>query len=337
MPSRTGTTYKDAGVDLEAGERALALMRKAVRRTYGPEVLAGIGAFGGLFDARRLTEMEQPVLVASTDGVGTKTKVAAELGAFSDLGEDIVHHCLNDILAQGATPLFFLDYVAASWLQPEVIAEVVVGAARACERAGVTLLGGETAEMPGVYTEGALDVVGTIVGAVERAHIVDGHAIQAGDIVLMLLSGGLQTNGFSLARRVLAGKYAEPLGDVTVGEALLTPHRSYLETVQPLLGTDLLKGMAHVTGGGIPGNLPRILPAGLGARIHRGSWPEPEIFGLIQKAGKISDAEMFATFNMGAGFLLVVSADKLERVQQALPETAYPIGEIVSGSGATLL
>ena len=328
-------TYAAAGVNLTSGEETVARIRSAVERTYTPDVLAGLGAFGGLFDAASLQGMRHPVLVASTDGVGTKTKVATALGRFESLGRDLVNHCVNDILVQGARPLFFLDYVAASRLEPPIIASIVESAASACIEAGAALLGGETAEMPGVYAEGELDLVGTIVGVVEKDEVVDGSSIVAGDAVLALLSGGLQTNGYSLARAVLAGRYDEPLDGTngTVGDALLEPHRSYLGAVRPLLAKKLVRGMAHITGGGIPGNLPRILPNGLGARIIPGSWPVPPIFELIQQAGEVETDEMHNVFNMGAGFLLVVAPGDVEAVRREAEEDAFVIGEIVEGAG----
>lgn len=313
----------------------MALITQAVKSTYGPEVLAGIGSFGGLYTATALQGLVEPVLVASTDGVGTKTKLAAALGRYHSIGYDIVHHCINDILVQGAKPLFFLDYLAASRLEPKTVAEIVTGVAEACRTHGMALLGGETAEMPGVYQVGEFDLVGTIVGIVERRAIIDGSSIQAGDQIIALMSGGLQTNGYSLARAVLGSALDEPFEGATVGEALLMPHRCYLPTVAPLLGQGLIKGMAHITGGGIPGNLPRILPVGLGAVIKVGSWPVPAIFELIAERGAVSQAEMFEVFNMGAGFLLIVGPPDAERVIAQVG--GHPIGEITSGAGVSLL
>ncbi len=302
-------------MDIEAGERAVELMRAAVRSTYGPEVLAGIGAFGGLYDAAALRRADDTILVASTDGVGTKTKLAAQMGRWEGIGHDIVNHCANDILVQGARPLFFLDYIASSKLDPVQVAAVVGGVAAACRAVGVALLGGETAEMPGVYEQGAFDLVGTIVGVVRRAELIDGSRIQPGDAVLGLPSNGLHPNGYSLARKVFADwdLTATPPGlDVPLGEALLAPHVCYLDPVTRLrrAGIDV-RGLAHITGGGIVGNLPRILPGGLGARIEWGSWPAPAIFGLIRRAGNVAGAEMFRVFNMGLGMLVVVPAGQV--------------------------
>lgn len=328
--------YSRAGVDLAAGNRATALISEAVRSTYGAEVLAGIGAFGGLFDAQALKTMDAPVLVASTDGVGTKTKVAARLGMWGTIGQDLVNHCVNDILVQGAQPLFFLDYVASSRLNPEQIAAIVGGVASACREAGCALLGGETAEMPGVYEAGEIDLAGTIIGVVEREHIIDGSSIRVGDAILALPSSGLHTNGYSLARRVLADwEWEKPLPELgeSIGAALLAVHRSYLGAVRKLWRAEVdLHGLAHVTGGGAIDNLPRIFPDGIGAAIRRGSWSEPPIFGLIQRAGAITDDEMFHVFNMGLGMLLIVPPDQVDRVQHAVAE-AVLVGEIIAGDG----
>lgn len=333
------TSYQAAGVDLHAAAEALDGIRLAVTSTYDDRVLAGLGAFGGLFELRDMPE--QPVLVASTDGVGTKTMVAAELDRVDGLGHDIVNHCLNDILVQGARPLFFLDYIASSRLSPQLISRVISGAAEACRAAGMPLLGGETAEMPGVYRTGELDLVGTIIGIVGRADIIDGSAIRDGDIVVALESGGLQTNGFSLARAALDGRYADPLDPAdpagpTVGDALLVPHRPYTSAIRPLLDRGLAHGLAHITGGGIPGNLVRVLPAGLQATIDTASWEPPAIFGLIQRNGEVSDQEMFDVFNMGAGFLAVISPADLDEARELAGEPLHVIGRISPGSGVTL-
>ena len=326
--------YARAGVSLEAGEETTRLITEAVRATYNSNVLAGLGAFGGLFDVSFLKAYDAPVLVASTDGVGTKTKVAAALNRFDTIGEDIVHHCINDILVQGATPLFFLDYVAASKLEPQVTAQIITGVARACKDTGTVLLGGETAEMPGVYQDSEFDLVGTVIGVVEKRELVTGENIKQGDVVFALMSGGLQTNGFSLARSVLAD-YDEGLNAQTVGEALLTPHRHYLNPVRALQKAGLLKGMAHITGGGLPGNLPRVLPEGLGAQITQGSWTVPPIFSLIQTRGSVSEEEMYQVFNMGAGFVFVVSSEDAPAVPDLCTEPAFEIGRIVEGDGVT--
>lgn len=326
-------TYRDAGVDIAAGTRAVELMKDAVRATYGPEVLAGIGAFGGLFDAAALARMAAPVLVASTDGVGTKTKIAAALGRYETIGHDIVNHCVNDILVQGARPLFFLDYIASARLAPEVVATVVGGCAAACRAVGCALLGGETAEMPGVYAPGELDLVGTIVGVVERAQIIDGRTIAAGDAIIGLASSGLHTNGYSLARRVFEGwdlaavapELGRPLGDV-----LLAPHRAYLAEVERLWAAGItIKGLAHITGGGLLDNPPRIFPPGVAGRLRRGSWPVPPIFSLIQRLGRIDEREMAHVFNLGLGMLVIVPADQADAARRALGADAWLVGEMM--------
>lgn len=308
----------------------------AVRSTYTPQVLAGIGAFGGLFELP--SGFERPVLVASTDGVGTKTMIAAALGRFDEIGRDLVHHCVNDILVQGATPLFFLDYVASSRLDPEQVASVVHGVAGACRDAGMALLGGETAEMPGVYAAGELDVVGTIVGIVERERIVDGSRVEAGDIVLGLESGGLQTNGFSLARLALGRRLREPmhpggtLGQ-TIGDALMAPHRSFLPALGPLLDAGIVRAAAHVTGGGLPGNVPRVLPAGLGVVVDPTRWTRPPIFDLIEREGEIDEHEMRRVFNLGIGMVVIVAEGDVDAARAACPEPLLGIGRVERGAG----
>ncbi|MCB8943312.1 MAG: phosphoribosylformylglycinamidine cyclo-ligase [Ardenticatenaceae bacterium] len=329
------STYAAAGVDIEAGNRATALMKTAVQATFGPEVLSGVGAFGGLYSVGKLKHMESPTLVASTDGVGTKTKVAAQLKRWDTIGFDIVNHCVNDILVQGGRPLFFLDYVASAKLDPEQIATIVQGVAAACKAVGCALLGGETAEMPGVYHEGAVDLVGTVVGVVERGEIINGQRIEAGDVILGLPSTGLHTNGFTLARQVLAGldwrEVRAELG-MSVGEALLQPHRAYLGEIGRLQEAHVdVRGLAHITGGGLIDNPPRIFPDGLGARLRRGAWPEPPIFGLIQQLGEIDSLEMCHVFNMGLGMLVVVPPTDVALVQELLGEAVFVVGEMVAG------
>jgi len=297
--------------------------------------LLGIGAFGGLYDAGRLKTMDAPVLVSSTDGVGTKTMVASALGSYDTLGMDIVNHCINDILVQGATPLFFMDYIAMPVLDPHLVAAVVTGASEACRVAGCALLGGETAEMPGVYLPGELDLVGTIVGCVDRQDIIDGSAIAEGDLLIGLPSSGLHTNGFSLVRRIFPpetyGMYTELL-DCTLGEALVKPHRSYLPVVQAIRAQTRIKGMAHITGGGFIDNLPRILPSGLGAVVDRNAWEVPALFQLIEREGHVAHDEMYRVFNMGIGLVIVVSPLDAEHVLRAAGEGSV-IGHIAVASG----
>ncbi|QWK11912.1 MAG: phosphoribosylformylglycinamidine cyclo-ligase [Thermoflexus hugenholtzii] len=327
--------YAQAGVRLDVARDIRRRIADAVRSTYGSEVIAGIGAFAGLYRADALRGMEEPVLVASTDGVGTKLKVAARLNRWETVGYDLVHHCVNDILVHGARPLFFLDYIAAARLDPEVIVRVVESVAAACREVGCALLGGETAELPGVYAPGELDLVGTIVGVVERPRIRDGSRIRPGDRLLALPSSGLHTNGYSLARRVLADQnWERPLPELgtSIGEALLAPHRCYLEPIRRLEAAGIdLKGLCHITGGGVYENLPRVLPPGTAAVLRRGTWPEPPIFGLIQRLGGIPDEEMFHVFNMGLGMLLVVPPCDVEPAQAVLPGEVWLVGEIVEG------
>jgi phosphoribosylformylglycinamidine cyclo-ligase/phosphoribosylamine--glycine ligase/phosphoribosylformylglycinamidine cyclo-ligase len=337
------SAYAQSGVDIDAGNRAVELMRDAVKSTYGPEVLAGIGAFGGLFNASALKPMRDPVLVASTDGVGTKVKLAAQCGRYEAIGHDIVNHCLDDILVQGARPLFFLDYIASSKLDPEMIASVVNGMAAACRESGCALLGGETAEMPGVYQPGEFDVAGTIVGVVERAHILPRTAeLQAGDILIGLRSSGPHTNGYSLIRKIFADISLEtesPELGGTLVDALLAPHRSYLSLLQSEIQNpkSKIKALAHLTGGGFVENIPRILPDHLAAQIDLGSWPVPPIFDLIQQQGEVDPREMYRVFNMGIGMIAVVAPDNVARVQAAIPEETYIIGKLIPGNKKVVL
>lgn len=335
--SQATDAYAQAGVNIAAGTQAVELMKAAVRATYTPQVLAGIGAFGGLFDATLLKTMQQPVLVASTDGVGTKTKVAARLGRWESIGRDLVNHCVNDILVQGAQPLFFLDYVASSHVAPEQIAALVSGCAAACQAVNCALIGGETAEMPGVYLPGEFDLAGTIIGVVERSLVIDGRRIQPGDQLLGLPATGLHTNGYSLARKVLDGldwTIPHPELGSTIGEALLQVHRCYLPEVRKLLAAGVdVRGLAHITGGGITDNLPRIFPPGVAAHVAVDSWPVLPIFQLIQQLGEIPLLEMLHVFNMGVGLVVIVPAAQVDTVQATLPGGCYRIGEIVAGEG----
>ncbi len=329
----TPNSYASSGVSISEGTRAIDLMKAAVKSTHGPEVLAGIGAFGGMFDASALKQMQSPVLVASTDGVGTKTKVAARMGRWDTVGQDLVNHCVNDILVQGARPLFFMDYVAAAKLDALQIAAVVGGMALACKQNGCALLGGETAEMPGVYVDGEIDVAGTIVGVVDRANALDGSHIVVGDVILALPSVGLHTNGYSLARKVLGeldwSQHYDQLNG-TIGEALLATHRSYLSAYDQLVKAGVaIHGMAHITGGGLPDNFDRILRPDLAGVFHTGSWPVAPIFDMIQELGQVPAAEMFHVFNMGIGMCVVLSKSQADAAQKALSES-YIVGEIVS-------
>ncbi|HUY13319.1 MAG TPA: phosphoribosylformylglycinamidine cyclo-ligase [Terriglobia bacterium] len=332
--------YRDAGVDIDAATRAKSEIRKIVRRTFNGRVLKDVGAFGGFFSLEGLAP--DSVLVASMDGVGTKLKIAFELGGHAGVGRDLVNHCVNDIAVHGAEPLFFLDYVASGKLRPGVVREIVTGLAGACKQAGCALIGGETAEMPGFYPAHEYDLAGCIVGAVSRDRMIDGRGIRLGDLIFGLPSLGLHTNGYSLARRVLLEKAKMKLGawvaelGRTLGEELLAPHRSYLRALKPLLAEGWLKGLAHVTGGGITENLPRILPKGCGAEILLGSWPVLPVFELIARTGEVPEEEMLRTFNMGIGMLLVVAEKDAESVTAALRkrrEKFYRVGRVRRGRG----
>jgi phosphoribosylformylglycinamidine cyclo-ligase len=325
--------YRAAGVDIDAATRAVDLMKAAVRKTYTPSVLTDVGSFGGLFALENLPA--QPVLVASTDGVGTKVKLAAQLGRWHGIGHDIVNHCINDILVQGARPLFFLDYIATSKLVPEAVAAVVTGIAEACQAAGCALLGGETAEMPGVYVEGAFDVAGTVVGLVDRGNILPHiQEMQAGDLLFGLPSSGPHTNGYSLIRRLVEDRdLNQPIGEAggSLADALLMPHRSYLAEYTRLQEAGLsVKGMAHLTGGGFVDNIPRILPDHLAARIERSRWQTPTIFQKLVEWSNMGD-EAYRVFNMGIGMVLVISAGDGDAVTAILPEAIH-IGELVERS-----
>ena len=332
------SAYAAAGVDIEAKMGAFQRMRASVESTYTPAVLAGIGAFGGLFDLKKVRGARDPILVASTDGVGTKTMIASAMGRYDTVGHDIVNHCVNDILVQGARPLFFLDYVAASKLDSERIAAIVRGCAEVCRTVGCVLLGGETAEMPGVYQPEAFDLVGTIVGWVEREAIVDGSTVRPGDVCLGLPSSGLHTNGYSLARRVLADTPWEtilPELGKPLGEVLLMPHRAYLKELESLWAARVqVKAMAHITGGGFTDNIPRVLPTGVGVRIDRAAWQVPAIFRLIQERGHVDEVEMYRVFNMGIGMVLLVSPEQVEPALGALQE-AVIIGQAIAWDGNT--
>jgi phosphoribosylformylglycinamidine cyclo-ligase len=333
--------YKQAGVDIEAGNEVVRRIRSLARGTFTPGVLSDIGSFGGLFrlDAAGLAD---PVLVASADGVGTKLRIAFLSGIHRTIGIDLVNHCVNDILVQGAQPLFFLDYLATGRLNPDVAVEIVAGLSAGCRENGCALLGGETAEMPGFYADGEYDVAGFIVGAVARDRLIDGRAIRAGDALIGLPSSGLHTNGYSLARRIafdIAGLRVDSFVrelDATIGEALLEPHRSYLPVVKPMLASALIKGMAHITGGGITDNLPRILPEGASALIDRSRWDVPAIFQWLQRIGKVPDEDMLRTFNMGIGLIIACEEAQADRLIADLAGTGEPgaarIGRVVAGS-----
>lgn len=333
-----GLTYARAGVDIDAANRAVFLMKDIVRRTFRPEVLTDIGGFGGL--CALPGKYREPVLVAGTDGVGTKLRVAFMCGRHDSVGIDVVAMCVNDILVSGAEPLFFLDYLAVGRLDPERVAAIVGGVARGCELAGCALIGGETAEMPGFYAPDEYDIAGFAVGVVERDKIIDGRKITPGDAVIGLPSSGLHSNGFSLARKVFfevmgaTVETFEPSLGRTVGDELLAPTRIYVKTVLALLERFDIRGMAHITGGGLTENLTRVLPPGVGAVLEPSRWPAPPVFGLIQKRGGVAEAEMFRTFNMGIGYVLIVPPEDERNLLGALAsagEKAYLVGRIESG------
>ncbi len=328
--------YKQSGVDIDAGNEVVRRIKGLARATFTPGVLSEIGSFGGLF---RLGDRAQgdPVLVASADGVGTKLRVAFLSGIHGTIGADLVNHCVNDILVQGAQPLFFLDYLATGRLDPGVAVQVVDGLARACRENGCALLGGETAEMPGFYADGEYDVAGFIVGAVDRERLIDGRGIAPGDALIGLPSSGLHTNGYSLARAIVFERLTLGVHDrvpelgMTVAEALLAPHRSYLPVVRPLLATPhrIVKGMAHITGGGITDNLPRVLPRGTDAIVRLGSWEPPPLFRWLERAGAVPREDMLRTFNMGLGLILAVASTDADEAIGALRAAGEPGARVV--------
>jgi phosphoribosylformylglycinamidine cyclo-ligase len=332
-------TYADAGVDISRGDRAKDRIKYLAQKTFNRNVLGGIGGFGALYRLD-LQKFKSPILVSSADGVGTKLKIAFEMGLHSSVGADLVNHCVNDIAVQGATPLFFLDYFASGKLDPEVTETVVSGLAEACKANGCALIGGETAQMPGFYTEGEYDLAGFIVGAVDRDKLVTGEDIKAGDVLIGFPSTGLHTNGYSLARKLLfevagykTSQYVTAIKE-KAGAALMKTHRSYLHVIQKLVAAGLTNGMAHITGGGITENLPRILPKGLGAQVELGSWPVLPIFEHLRDLGQVSQDEMMRTFNMGVGLIAVIPAAKFTRAKTLLDraeEKFFVIGRIIKG------
>jgi phosphoribosylformylglycinamidine cyclo-ligase len=332
------TTYKEAGVDIDAQDRALERVKRLVRETYTDGVLSEQGAFGGLFKLPK--GYREPVLVASADGVGTKLKVAFAAGRHGTVGRDLVNHCVNDILVQGARPLVFLDYLATGRLDPDTVAEVIGGVAAACSELGVALLGGETAEMPGFYGEGEYDLAGFILGVVERKRILDGSRVRAGDVLVGLPSSGLHTNGYSLAREVFFTQLGLDPNDTvpglgrSVADELLEVHRCYLPAVWPLVESDLVHALAHITGGGITDNLPRILPEGVRAVVKVGAWDIPVVFRILAEQGQVPEDDMWRTYNLGVGMILVVEPKRLKKVLKILRKagcTGFPMGNVVEG------
>ena len=336
-PNDPPLTYRDAGVDIEAGESLVERIKPLVQKTQRPECLGNIGGFGGLFELP-IDRYRRPVLVSGTDGVGTKLKLAVILDRHDTIGIDLVAMCVNDVLVLGAEPLYFLDYFATGRLSPEHAQSVIAGIATGCEAAGAALIGGETAEMPGMYSPGDYDLAGFCVGVVEKDEIIDGSHIRAGDQVLGLASSGLHSNGYSLARAVLERSSAtldQAIGETTLGEALLAPTRIYVRPILALLKAVPIHGIAHITGGGLPGNIPRILPGNCDCRIDATAWPRPEIFQWLQSEGSIDDTEMLRTFNCGIGLVIIVSSDTAAQAHEMLEasgETVYRLGEVQAGS-----
>ncbi len=337
--------YRAAGVDIGAADEAKERIKRLLSKSKSASVLSEIGSFGGVFRPD-FSGLKEPVLVSSTDGVGTKIRVARDCGIHDTVGYDLVAHCVNDILVQGARPLFFLDYIAMGRMDPVRVESIVSGINRACEEFGCPLIGGETAEMPGTYAEDDYDLAGFIVGVMDRPNILPRSDVKAGDVLLGLPSVGLQTNGFSLARKVLLEKMGLSVDDRhpdlpgTVGEALLAPHQSYLKALWPELSQGRIKALVHITGGGFQGNIPRVLPRGVGAKVQTNSWPVLPVFKLIAAGGPVEQEEMFRTFNMGIGMIVVVAAETLTEVQTsfgARGEACYRIGELVEGDGVSLV
>ena len=332
-------TYRDAGVDIDAGNLSVKLIKDSVKATYRPEVLGDLGGFGGLFAMS--TKYKEPVLVSGTDGVGTKLRLAFILDKHDTIGQDAVAMCVNDILVQGAEPLFFLDYLAVGKLEPEQVADVVKGVANACKESGCALIGGETAEMAGFYAEGEYDIAGFAVGAVEKSKIITSEKVKASDVILGLPSSGVHSNGYSLVRKIVfdvkgfkGDEYIDELGK-TIGEELLTPTRLYPKSCLPLIEKFDIHGMVHVTGGGYYENIPRALPEDMGAEIDAASWPVPPIFNLLKEWGNVDWHEMYRTFNMGIGMIIIASAEEAEKIKadlQARNEAVYEIGKVTQGS-----
>jgi phosphoribosylformylglycinamidine cyclo-ligase len=344
MPEADGLSYRSAGVDLDAAERAKGALKTLVSRTRDANTLSEMGLFGGLYAVP--AGLQNPVLVSSADGVGTKLKLAFLTGRHDTVGQDLVNHCVNDILVQGARPLFFLDYLATGQMEEGVVTQVVSGVAQACLENGCALLGGETAEMPDFYSRGEYDLAGFITGVVERERVLDGSRVRPGDVLIALGSTGLHTNGYSLARKIVFDVMGLGVEDVfpdlgmTVGNVLLAVHRSYRASVEPLLASDRLHGLAHITGGGIPGNLPRVIGEGQGARVDTRSWEVPPLFRVLQGGGRVASDEMFRVFNMGVGMIVIAPADDADSVANDLAaagERSWILGEIGAGGGVELV
>ena len=336
---KTSLTYRDAGVDIDAGDALVDAIKPIAKSTHRPEVLGGLGGFGAMF-AVPMDRYKEPVLVSGTDGVGTKLKLAIDTGIHNTIGIDLVAMCVNDIIVQGAEPLFFLDYLATGKLQPDTARAVIEGVGEGCRQAGAALIGGETAEMPGMYASNDYDVAGFCVGIAERNEVIDGSKVAAGDVLIGIASSGPHSNGYSLVRRVIehAGiKLTDTFGDSSFGEALLTPTRIYVKPILALMQSISIHAIAHITGGGLPGNIPRVLPDNTRAVINADSWNRPAIFDWLQQAGNIEDSEMYRTFNCGVGMVLAVAADNADKVIHVLTEqgeSAVIIGKIESSQGS---
>lgn len=339
MSAKQGLSYSEAGVDIDKGNEAVELIKPIVKSTFRPEVLTDLGGFGGLF-ALDTKKYQEPILVSGTDGVGTKLKLAFLMNKHNTIGVDAVAMCVNDVLVSGAEPLFFLDYLAVGKLEPQIVKEIVAGVAEGCRQAGCALIGGETAEMPGFYPVGEYDLAGFVVGIVDKSQIIDGQAITPGDVILGLPASGLHSNGFSLARKVFLEKAGLKLQENIpelggkLGEVLLEPTRIYVQLIKKVLANHKIKGLAHITGGGLTENIPRVLPENCQAVIKKGAWPILPVFNLLQKLGNISEEEMYRTFNMGMGMILVVDKDEAPKVMELcenLDEKIYQIGFIAAG------
>jgi len=338
-------SYSDAGVDIDVATHATDRIKELARTTFNQRTLSEIGSFGGMFDGA-FPKLAEPVLVASADGVGTKLKVAFATGIHNTVGADLVNHCVNDILVQGARPLFFLDYIATGKLSADIVAQVIEGIARGCRENDCVLLGGETAEMPGFYGEGEYDIAGFIVGVVDKKKIIDGKKISEGDVLLAVPSVGLHTNGYSLARKLffeVAGYKPDtqlPEVGMTAGEALLQPHVSYLRPLEGLLDSGVIKGLAHITGGGLIDNIPRILPEGTAVEIKKGSWPILPVFELMQRLGNVTEREMSRTFNMGVGMVIVCASSDKDEIKahiESHQRACYEIGKVVHGEREVMI
>lgn len=331
--------YKQAGVDIEAGYEAVDRMKKHVQSTFNPNVLGGLGGFGGLFSIAMAKQMEEPVLVAGTDGVGTKLKLAINMDKHDSIGIDCVAMCVNDVLCQGAKPLFFLDYIATGKLLPKQVEAIVAGIAEGCRQSDMALIGGETAEMPGFYQAGDYDLAGFCVGLVDRKKAIDGSQIQEGDVLLGLASSGVHSNGFSLVRTIIDRQKLDlsqtlKSQDQTLGQALLAPTQIYYQALSPLLDQGIIKGLAHITGGGFYENIPRMLPEGLRAKVHPDAYPLPEVFQILQAAGDLDWGDMYKTFNMGIGLVMALAPDQADQVLQDLNRRqwlTYNLGQVIRG------